>query len=59
MTFFYLRNIGFVRRWALDQRIDTTFLSLLSLIADIERLPVAASWMCSLHHFIIGRLRSM
>jgi len=42
-----------------NQRIETTFLSRFSLIADIERLPVAACWMCSLHQAIIGRLRSM
>jgi hypothetical protein len=42
-----------------DQRIDTIFLSRLSLIADTERLPIAAFWMCSLHQTIIGRLRSI
>lgn len=52
------------RGWAplgrgFDQRIDTTFLSRFSLIADTDRLPVAACWMCSLHQAIIGRLRSI
>ena len=53
----FLHSLG--RSLPVDQRIETTFLSRFSWIADTDRLPVAASWMCSLHQAIIGRLRSM
>lgn len=41
------------------QLIEVWLQSWQSMIAAIERFPVAASLICSLHHFIIGRRRSM
>lgn len=51
--------LGYQRRPVSAQRIGTTLWSLVWLIADADRLPVAAFWMCSLHQAIIGRRRSM
>ena len=50
---------GYRRRPVSAHRIGTTLWSLVCLIADADRLPVAAFWMCSLHQAIIGRRRSM
>ena len=47
-------NFGYRCHPVSPQRIGTTLRSLVRLIADANRLPVAAFWMWSLHQAIIG-----